>query len=388
VATVGLNLLYLAPGETGGMETYARALVPRLVAARPNARFFAFVARELADEMRDAPWSEGLRVIRLPVSARTRVRRSAAEQTLLAVAARRARVDVLHSLASSTPFVPGPATVVTIQDLIYKRFPETHAGVLSTGMAAIVRTAAARARRIIVPSRATARDLVTFLGTEESKIDVVPLGPGAEGHPQPLSEPQVRSRLGLGKAPIVLSPSAKRPHKNLGRLIQALARLDGDPAPVLVVPGYASRHESELLEQARRSGVIDRVRLTGWLADDEMEGLYAAAACVALPSLAEGFGLPVLEAMRRGVPVACSDATSLPEVAGDAALLFEPTSVEAIAGALQRLLADGALRAELVRRGLGQAGRFTWDAAAAGTLASYDRTLGSSSSRTAIGGLR
>src|SRR3954447_26022393 len=163
MAVVGLNMLYLAPGETGGMETYARELVPRLMQAAGGMRFVAFVGTELADEMRDRPWAPRLRVVRMPVSSRTRAARSAAEQTLLAVAVRRAGVDLLHSLATTTPMTPGPPTVVTIQDLIYRRFPETHRGVLSAGMAALTRGAVVRADRIIAPSEATAADLRELL---------------------------------------------------------------------------------------------------------------------------------------------------------------------------------------------------------------------------------
>src|SRR4051812_14256467 len=115
MALVGLNMLYLAPAETGGMETYARELVPRLTEQGDGMRFVAFVGTELAAEMRDRPWAPGLRVIRMPVSSRTRAARSAAEQALLAVAVRRARVQLLHSLATTTPMAPGPPTIVTIQ---------------------------------------------------------------------------------------------------------------------------------------------------------------------------------------------------------------------------------------------------------------------------------
>jgi glycosyltransferase involved in cell wall biosynthesis len=375
MAVVGLNMLYLAPAETGGMETYARELVPRLVrAADDGMRFVAFVGTELGDEMREQPWAPGLRAVRVPVSSRTRAARSAAEQTLLAVAIRRAGVELLHSLATTTPMVPGPPTIVTIQDLIYRRFPETHRGVLAAGMAALTRGAVARARRIIAPSEATAADLRSLLAVPRDKIDVVPLGPGTERHVAPTPEAELRARLGLGGAPIVLSPSAKRPHKNLTRLVQAVASLS-DVDAVLVVPGYASTYEDDLAAEAERAGAADRVRFTGWVSDADLEGLYAAATCVAFPSLAEGFGLPVLEAMRRGVPVACADATALPEVAGDAALLFDPLSVAQIAGAVRRLLSDAALRGDLAARGREQAARFTWDRTARGTLDAYERVL-------------
>jgi len=166
----------------------------------------------------------------------------------------------------------------------------------------------------------------------------------------------------------VLSVSARRGHKNLERLVDAMLRLEV-PAR-LVLPGYPSERDAAL---AARGG--DRVRILGWVSGADLEGLYAASACLAFPSLAEGFGLPVLEAMRRGLPVACADATSLPEVAGDAALLFDPTDVDAIAAAIERLLTDDELRADLVQRGHAQAAEFSWERTARATLAAYDAAL-------------
>ena len=169
--------------------------------------------------------------------------------------------------------------------------------------------------------------------------------------------------------------SAKRPHKNLARLLEALALLPADRRPMLVVPGYPTWYETELRERAAALGVIDDVRFLAWVEAAELEALYALADCFVFPSLYEGFGLPVLEAMSRGVPVACSDRSSLPEVAGDAALLFDPESPPAIADAIERLLVDEALAARLREAGRAQAARFTWEATARGTLASYERAL-------------
>jgi glycosyltransferase involved in cell wall biosynthesis len=133
----------------------------------------------------------------------------------------------------------------------------------------------------------------------------------------------------------------------------------------LVLPGYETG--------TAVSG--DNVVVTGWLEQADLEGLYALARCLVFPSLAEGFGLPVLEAMRRGVPVACSDATALAEVAGDAALVFDPDDTEAIRAAVRSLLADDALAADLAGRGRQRAGEFSWERAAEGTVAAYRKAL-------------
>jgi glycosyltransferase involved in cell wall biosynthesis len=144
---------------------------------------------------------------------------------------------------------------------------------------------------------------------------------------------------------------------------------------VLVLPGYATAHEAELREHARSLGVLEDLRFPSWVSAEELEGLWALTAAFVFPSLYEGFGLPVLEAMARGVPVACADASSLPEVAGDAALLFDPRSPEQIAHAVERLLSDEPLRERLRGLGFRRAERFTWERAARLTLASYARVL-------------
>ena len=231
---------------------------------------------------------------------------------------------------------------------------------------------ARRARRIIADSQATADDLAELLGIDGGKVDVVPCGPGLAPSAAPTAEAELRAALGLGAGPLVLSVSARRPHKNLARLIEAIGRL---PDAQLVLPGYPTSFDDDLRETARRAGALDRVHLCDWVDDAQLEGLYRAATCLAFPSLAEGFGLPVLEAMARDLPVACSSVSALPEVAGDAALLFDPYNIDAIAGAVGTLLEDSALRSRLVARGREQAARFTWERTAAGTVASYRRAL-------------
>jgi glycosyltransferase involved in cell wall biosynthesis len=191
----------------------------------------------------------------------------------------------------------------------------------------------------------------------------------------PTPEAELRDRLGLGDRPVVLSASAKRPHKNVAGLLDALAQIPPERRPMLVVPGYPTPYEAELKQHALAAGVAGDVAWPAWLPASDHEGLHALAACVVFPSLYEGFGLPVLEAMARGVPVACSDRSSLPEVAGDAALLFDPADTAAIRTAIERLLGDAALRDELVRRGRERAARFTWERTAELTAAAYERAL-------------
>jgi glycosyltransferase involved in cell wall biosynthesis len=372
---VGLNLIFLVPGETGGMEVVARELLPALLnAAPPSMRFTAFVNRE-TQGAGDGPWGKLLRAVTVPVNARRRVQWVLGEQALLPPMAARTGVHLLHSLGSTAPLWGPFRRVVTVHDLIYARFPDAHPGIREKGMRVLVPWAARRSDRVIVISRNTREDLVRLVGIARERVDVVPNGLGTVARETPVPERELRARFDLGKRPILLSLSAKRPHKNLGALIGALARIPPDHRPLLVLPGYPTWHEQELRERAASAGVAADVRFLGWVSGAEIEGLWALAEAFVFPSLYEGFGLPVLEAMARGVPVACSNASSLPEVAGDAALMFDPRDSAAIASAIERLLADPAEAARLRALGKARAREFTWERTARLTLDCYSRAL-------------
>lgn len=374
---VGLNLVFLVPDETGGTEVYARELIPELAAAAPNVRFTAFVSREGA-AADSAPWGDVIPAVTVPVRARNRLEWVRGEQQFLPKLAARAGVDLLHSLANTAPGWGRFRRVVTIHDLSYRLVPEAHLGLLGFGMRVLVPLAAHRSHRIIVDAGSTRDDLKQLLKVPPLKVDIVPLGIGTERRAAPLSQDDLRSWLGAGDRPIALCVAAKRPHKNLTRLLGALALIPVGRRPLLILPGYPTAHELELRQRAAQLGITEDVRFLGWVEPMELEGLYAAAACFVFPSLLEGFGLPVLEAMARGVPVACSDRGSLAEVADNAALLFNPESEQAIAKAIRLLLDDPAEADRLRAAGLRQAARFSWAATAAGTLASYERALSSS----------
>jgi glycosyltransferase involved in cell wall biosynthesis len=368
---VGLNLIYLMPGRTGGMETVARELIPALAAARPELRLTAFVNRETAAEQ--GPWRDAAEWVALPVRASSRVDWVRGEQTLLPRAAAAAGVELLHSFGATAPLWGPFRRVVSIYDFNYRLYPETHNPFYGRGLDLLVRLGARRSDRVLTCSQSTRGDAERLLSVPGERIDVVPLGLGAQRDAAPTPGPELRQRFGLDPArQVVLTFSDRRPHKNLMRLIDATR----DGAHQLVVAGYVTSYERELRARIADLGLEQRVRLLPWVSDAEREGLYALASAFVFPSLYEGFGLPVLEAMARGVPVACSNAASLPEVAGDAALLFDPHDTRAMAAAIERLLGDQREAERLRAAGLARAARFTWEATAAGTLACYERVLG------------
>lgn len=362
-----MNLLHLVPGETGGAETYARRLLPALCEADPGLELTLYSGAAAAESLESEQW----KVVPLRFDPRSRVRRVLAEQTLLPAALRKNRPDLLHNVFNTGPALSPVPQVTTIHDVVFKRFPETH-GVLAKGVEVLVPLAARRSKRVLTDSEASKTDIVDLLGIPSDRVDVAPLGPGIPEDVQGPPPLEIRQRFDVGDAPLVLSVLAKRPHKNAARLIEALA---GVPDAVLVMPGYSTGYEVELRSRIDAAGVADRVRLLGWVDDATLDGLYRAADCFVFPSLAEGFGLPVLEAMLRGAPVACSNTTSLPEIAGDAALLFDPLDVEAIAGSVRQILDDERAAERLRKAGRKRAKQFSWTETAQRTLGSYRTAL-------------
>lgn len=370
---VGLNLIYLVPGETGGPEIYARELIPALRKVAPEVRLTSFVNREAAAV--EAPWNELTETVVLPIEATNRVNWVRGEQLMLPRHAPRQGVDLVHSLANTGPTWGRFARVQTVLDLLYMMVPEAHFGLRGLGMRVLVPAAARRSHRVITISQSTRRDLIDRLHLPGEKIDVVPVGLGTRFAGRPLAEHELRRRLGLGDRTVALSVSTKRAHKNLMRLLEAHALIPSGERPLLVLPGYPTPHEDELRRRAGALGIEDDVLFLGWLSPEELEGLYAAAALFVFTSLYEGFGMTVLEAMARGVPVACGAASAVPEVAGDAALLFDPESPEQIAEAMRSLLRDGALRDRLAEAGRARAEQFSWERTARETVDSYRRAL-------------
>ena len=366
---VGLNLLFLAPDKTGGMGVYAHNLIRELAETRPDLELDVFVGREGADLEFD-----GAEVVRVEVSANPMERRLRAEQRLFPRLVRDHGIDLLHSLAVWAPVGLGAASVVTVHDVRYARFPHMNTSTARVDWVAAARPGAQAADRVIAPSEAAATDVTQLLGVSRDRIDVIQQAGKPAGPATPAVE--LRERLELGDAAVILCVSPRRPHKNTVRLFAALARLEPESSPVLVMPGYPTRFEAEIDGAAHRLGIADRVRLPGWVSDEDLEGLYAMAICLVAPSLIEGFGMPVLEAMERGLPVACSNVASLPEVAGDAARYFDPRDEAAIASAIAELIRDSRLRERLAAAGRDRARRFSWERTARQTIESYERAWG------------
>jgi glycosyltransferase involved in cell wall biosynthesis len=370
---LGINAVFLEP-QMGGLETYTQQLVPALLEARPSLEIALFVNEAGRRALAQESWAPSVS-FRTHLLLGRRGVRAVGEALLVGAMAKRAACDLLHSLAMTGPVRPGLPSVVNVPDVTWLRVPGAVPRSTRALWRALVVPAARAAERVITLSDAARGEIADDFGIPPDRIDVVPLGPGGATTVEPTPEAELRDRFGLGTGPVVLAVSALLAHKNLPPLVKAMATVEREvPGGVLIVPANPTPLRQELEQLARRVG--STVVFPGWVSAAELEGLYRIAACFAFPSTREGFGLPVLEAMRRGVPVVCSNLSAVPEVAGEAALLVDPRKPDELAHAISRILRDPDLAARLAKRGKARAGEFSWRRTAEETIASYDRALG------------
>jgi glycosyltransferase involved in cell wall biosynthesis len=378
---VGVNLLYLVPGEVGGVEAYPRELLAALRRSAPELELILYCAPEALDWLDEQPWSAGTTVRPAPGPSRNKPLRALLEQSWLPACARRDSVQLLHSLNATAPIRCPVPSVVTVHDLIFRHFPATFPAAARAGLETIVPRAAHRAAAVLADSSWAKTDIVDGLRVAPERVHVAELAPASLGEVEPTAETDLRRRYGLGEAELVLCVSAAFVHKNLPRLIDAMAPLTAERDLLLLLAGHAGQDADALAAHARGNGLSDRVRLTGWIPRADLEGLYRASRLFVYPSLMEGFGLPVLEAMARGLPVACSTAPALTEVTGGAAALFDPRDTTAMTSTIRRLLDDPQRRAQLIAQGHARVGAFSWERCAQRTLAIYRRVIGAPAPR-------
>ena len=338
---IGISLLTLVPGVVGGSETYARELVRAL--ARVGELEYRVFTTSLAPDAADGLPAHTVRNYRASRSLPGRL--VAMSAAALSPGLRREleldRLDGLHfAMTVAIPPVQKPPTVVTLQDLQHELQPQFFSRSERAWRRVVYRPSVRRARLVIVPTEHVRETAVERLGLAPERLRVIPYGVDHERF-----RPGARAR-----EPFLLYPANRWPHKNHERLLEAFALVHGErPDLRLVLTGAGHEGHASLAESR------------GYVTRDELADLYARASALVFPSLYEGFGLPPLEAMASGCPVAASNAGSLPEVCGDAARLFDPTSPEAIAEAVLDLLLDPQ---PYVERGLERAAEFTWERAA------------------------
>ncbi len=287
---------------------------------------------------------------------------------------RRLRADgpaLYHSPYYVMPYRPGLPTVLTFYDITPLRYPRSVSGKARLFFRLASTLALRAASHVAAISEATRDDLIRYFSVPTAKVSVTPLAADSRFQPQPASEiNRAREKYGL-PARFVLYVGINKPHKNLPGLIDAYAQLAAAHAPPLVIAGVWDERYPQARQRAEQNQLGDRVRFLGAVDEGDLPALYGAASLFVFPSLYEGFGLPVLEAMACGTPVACANTASLPEMVGRAGRLFDPHSVAEIRDAMAELLEDSSQRVELSERGVARASEFSWQATAAATLRCY-----------------
>jgi glycosyltransferase involved in cell wall biosynthesis len=356
---IGIDASRTTVARPSGTEHYARRLIQGLLAEAAGRHHFQLYFRETPPPgLFPGATAHVIPFPRLWTHAR------------LSLELLQARLDVLFVPAHVLPLVHPLPTVVTVHDLGYQYFPEAHPPRQRQYLDWSTRFSARGATHVIADSEATRRDLERFYEVPADKVTVV--YPGRDERLGPADPAPVRARYNLG-GDYVLHVGTLQPRKNLLRLMEAVRALRAQGlALTLVLAGRPGWLAGPILARARELAGL--VLLLDYVPDADLPGLYSGAAAFAFPSLYEGFGFPVLEAMACGAPVVCANTSSLPELAGDAALLVDPTDTAALAEALRRAVLDPDLRAGLIARGREQVQRFSWDRAAREALRVLERT--------------
>lgn len=380
---VGINaqlLAFTGDYRAAGLSQHIEDLITGLLALADDTRYTLYVgpgardrprsfARSLRAEIRETRWPT------LQPEARI-----AWEQVALPIRARRDALDLLHCPVLIQPLLAPVPTVVTAHDLIFLRYPDRFPRLKRLYLRALAARSLRGARRVIAVSEATKRDVTALLGIPAEKITVVPNGVDTRRFYRrpPEKVAAFRAEHGLPER-MILYVGTLEPRKNLPLLLRAYAAARADLGGAqLVIGGGKGWYYEEIFRVARELGLTDgpgAVRFAGYVPDGELPMWYNSATAFVYPSEYEGFGLPPLEAMACGTPVITADRAALPEVVGDAGLLIDPSSADALAEALRAVLCRPEVAGRLAAAGVARAARFPWSATAAATLAVYHAAL-------------
>lgn len=342
---IGINLLYLIPGVVGGTETYARASIEKLLRTSDH-EYVLFVNRNQAEG--GQPFAPRAPVVNLGVDARSRIRRYVTEQFLLPTVARQRKVDLIHSMGYVSVLRTDIPTVVTIHDLNYKHIDMPFSK--RTMLRWFISQSAKRSGAIVTVSEFSKQEICEEFGVPAERVWVTYNAPNEDVFSAgrlPVTE---------SRQPFILALSSFSPHKNIGRLMVAFEQISKRyPEMRLVIAG---RLPPSLTVNDR---LKDRIEVKGYVSRDTLLHLYRSALCFVMPSLYEGFGIPLIEAMALGTPAATSNRGSLPEVGGEVPLYFDPLDVEQMADALLRIIESTELRESMINAGRARAMAFRWD---------------------------
>jgi glycosyltransferase involved in cell wall biosynthesis len=367
---IALNLLYLIPGVVGGTETYAVSLLKSLADYDRKNEYFVFVNRAAASL--GLPDTDHFRRVVCGIHGSSRGLRYAWEQIVLPCQLKHYRIDLVHSLGYVGPLITHCPSVVTVPDLnhaaLSQRMPATRRRVLKFFTTEAVR----RAKHVLTISHFSKEEITRTMQVDPAKVTVTHLGPGRDWVTNAAWESLSR-QYGIPSS-FVVAFAGGSVHKNIDRLMAAFKSAAKDLPHHLVLIGPAPPG-MDIKKEAVEMGIADRVRTLGYIPTAHLQPILSHADLFVLPSLYEGFGIPVLEAQKAGVAVACSRVASLPEVAGDGAVFFDPQSVDDMSRVMQNCLMEPNVRSRLRDLGNANLKRFSWRKAAVETCAVYERVL-------------
>lgn len=370
--SIGMNahLLSFVPGyRRAGVSQYTEQIVRRFMGTLPRSNDALTVFAGPAAPP-DGYVPDGVRWVpsRLPTGHAPG--RILWEQIVAPIVSARANLDVLFCPVNVVPLASLVPSVVTVHDVAFLAYPAAFHATKRRYLTAMTRLSVRRARHIIAVSAHTRDDLVHHFGVRPERVTVIPNAADERYRPANTANDITRFKTANNLPDrFILFVGTLEPRKNLRRLIEAFALLSGDDPDVkLVIVGASGWLTSDLAPHVQSRGLSDHVIFTGYVSDEDLPRWYQAATVFCYPSLYEGFGLPVLEAMACGTPVVTSRTSSLPEVAGDAALLVDPTDVRGLANALQSVLADDARQRAMSAAGSARSHAYSWERTAAATL--------------------
>ncbi len=358
-----------AARERAGIGRYTRELI-RALSRRDHAnQYVLFVPRDAHNALLQFDWPENFSITRAPLTERVLAALWQRARVPLPVETFIGAVDLFYSPDFLLPPTRARRAIVTVHDLSYVRVPECFPEPLLKYLNRAVPQALQRADLILADAASTQRDLADVYRVPLEKIRVLYPGADARFRPDVAEDAKSRVRARTRGKPYLLSVGTIQPRKNYVRLLEAFAKIIANCGLQianlqLVICGGRGWMYDEIYQAVERLGLSERVLFTDFVSDDDLPALYALATLFVYPSLYEGFGLPIAEAMACGAPVLSSNASSLPEVAGDAALYFDPYNVDVLAEAMRRALSDESLRADLRAGGFAQAKKFSWERAA------------------------
>ncbi len=368
---VAVDLLSFT-GTKGGMEVYTKAIYRQFGISPREFDFVGIASREGHDEIKK--WFPG-EVINSGITGEGRISWAIGELFRIGTIAEKLGADLLHCPATLGPRKTRIPTVITMHDMFYFTHPELMSTPLYTKPVQwMEKQAAANATNIITDSHYSARDILKYLPVDEPKVHVVHLAgldPLASADKGARSTPG--NEVSLPHPKLILASGARRPHKMWEVLVRALPLIEESERPHLVITG--GRGDDPIQPHVDETGMHNWVELRGWVDDDEMRSLRRSATAIAVPSVVEGFSLPVVEAMAEGIPVVISDIDVHREIAGDAVLYFDPLNISSVAEALRSVCNNDELRLDLRRKGLDQSAKFSWENTASKTLDIFEMSI-------------